>query len=760
MRAASRYSVAVFTTALALVLTTALAELLMPMRLFFLWCAVLVSALIGGTGAGIVATVLAILGALYFLYAPSGSFSIVNPQDFLRLAMFALFAGGISFAVGRAKTLSQRLRDNERRYRTLVETTSFAQAVWTATPDGTLKSAPKWLDDLHPDDAVRTEERWRHAIENETLYEDEVRIRVGDGRDRWFAIKASPVRRDGDRISEWAGIITDVHERKRHEREASFINRASELLSATLGSEATLRNLARLCVPELADWCAIDVGDGVGYCRDIVEHHDPARVALVLDLDARFRPTPDADPIVQVLRSGRTQFLDNVPDELLVSITKNAEHLRLVRELGLRSWIIAPMFARGRTLGALTVAYSEDSGRRHALEDVPLIEEVARRAAMALDNARLYEAADAANRAKDEFLATLSHELRTPLTAISGWAHMLSAGITDADTSRLAVETIVRSARTQGELIDDLLDLSRVVAGTLRLQVNAVDLAYLVHEVMIAARPAADAKNVTLGLVSPATPLVVRGDERRLRQIVWNLVTNAVKFTDSMGSVNVHVSSRGGMACIQVADTGRGIDSAFLPFVWDRFRQADSSTSRQHGGLGLGLSVVRHLAEMHGGMVHAESAGLGRGSMFRVEIPLARVDEGMAQLTGERSDDVTRMRGLRVLLVDDDADARAMLTTLLTQFGADVSPASSVSEAMWLLDAHAFDVAVSDIAMPGEDGYTFVARTRMRLPAIAVSAISTGPEDRRRALDAGFSEFVRKPVDPRELVTAVLGAVR
>ena len=729
-------------------LTSIFVELLAPMRLFFLWCAVLVSALIGGTGAGLLATVLALLGALYFVFAPSGTFAAASGHDYIRMALFGLFAGGISMAVGRAKTLGQQLRENERRYRTLVESTPLAQAVWTAKPDGTRKSAPRWLDDMHPEDAARTQERWSAALLNETRYEDEIRIRIGEGRDRWFAIKASPVRRQGDRISEWAGIVTDIHDRKRHEHDAAFINRASELLSATLGSEQTLRNLARLCVPALADWCVIDLGDGPGYQRNIIEHQDFARVQLAFDLDARHRSRPDDDPVVKVLRSGSTQLVDDPPDELIV------------RELALRSWIVAPMIARGRTLGALTVAHSADSGRLHAAEDVSLIEELARRAAMALDNARLYEAADAANRAKDEFLATLSHELRTPLTAISGWAHMLETGISDPDTSRLAVETIVRSARTQGELIDDLLDLSRVVAGTLRLQVEAVDLVRIVHEVMVAARPATDAKNLALELLSSATPLVVRGDERRLRQIAWNLVTNAVKFTDTGGSVRVNVSAAGAVARIEVTDTGRGIDPSFMPYVWDRFRQADSSTSRQHGGLGLGLAVVRHLVEMHGGMVHAESEGLGRGATFRVEIPLARPSDAQTELTREPYDDLARMRGLRVLLVEDDADARAMMTTMLAQFGADVSPAASVSEAMWLLEAQPFDVAVSDLAMPDEDGYTFVERTRSRLPAIAVSAISTGPDDRRRVLDVGFVDFVRKPVDPRELVTAVLGAVK
>ncbi|MGZ5444984.1 MAG: ATP-binding protein [Thermoanaerobaculia bacterium] len=759
MSAAVRYSIAVFTIAVAFVLTSVMSDLLVPMRLFFLWCAVLISALVGGTGAGLLATGLAVIAAVYLVVAPYGSFTVTSGQDVVRLTLFALFAGGISIAVGKTQTLSRRLRENELRYRTLVEATPVTQAVWTAAPDGTTKSAPKWLEDMNPEDATRMRGRWREAVLSGTLYEDEVRILLPGGRQRWFAIKATPVRADGGRITEWVGILADIHDRKRHEENAAFINRSSEMLSATLASQQTLRNLARLCVPTLGDWCAIDLGDGPGYQRNIVEHTDPSRVELVLEIDARFRAAPEVDPIVHVLQSGCTDLLEEFSDEMLVVLAGFEDQLRLARALALRSWIIAPMIARGRTLGALTVAYTAESGRRHTQEDVPLIEELARRAAMALDNARLYEAADAANRAKDEFLATLSHELRTPLTAISGWAHMLQAGITDPDTHRLAVDTIVGSAKTQGELIDDLLDLSRVVAGTLQLHVAPVDLAHIVHEVMIAAQPAADAKHLTLGLTSASTPVVVRGDERRLRQILWNLVTNAVKFTDRDGCAHVTVSTTGPMARVEVSDTGRGIDPSFLPHVWDRFRQADSSTSRQYGGLGLGLAVVRHLVEMHGGTVHAESAGLGRGATFRVELPLARPgDTGTAVEIPH--DARTRMRGLRVLLVEDDADARAMLTTMLAQFGAEVMAAASVAEALWLLETQAFDVVVSDIAMPGEDGYSLARHTRLRVPAVAVSAISTGEGDRRRAMESGFADFVRKPIDPQELVSAVLGAVR
>ncbi|HEX8407484.1 MAG TPA: ATP-binding protein, partial [Thermoanaerobaculia bacterium] len=600
MRTAARYSLALLTIAVAFALTFVLADLVAPMRLLFLWAAVLLTAILGGRRAALVATVLATFCAMFF-FEPVGAFVVDSWINVVRLALFAVFAGSISVAVGHAQELKVRLRASELRYRTIVESTPVAQAVWTATPDGKVSWASKWAEitgqspqdletgggmkTVHPEDAPRTWQRWTDAVAEGTLYEDEIRVRVADGRYRWFAIKASPVR-DDDAIVEWVGIIADIHERKRHEENAAFINRASELLSSTLASDEAMRNLARLCIPRLGDWCAIHLGHDEHYERLVAEHSDPSRMALLQKFGAIKRPPPDQDAVVKVLTSGKPLLVDYMPDDQLARMM-TPEQYEVVHQLGLNSWIIAPMIAHGRTLGALTVVCG-DSGRRYSEEDVPLIADLARRAAIALDNARLYEQAEEANRAKDEFLATLSHELRTPLTAISGWAHMLDLGIADEETRRLAIDTIVRSARTQGELIDDLLDLSRVVAGTLRLQVTSLDIVQLAEEVLVAARPAADARELALTLERPAEKVVVRGDERRLRQIVWNLVTNAVKFTDAGGTVTIIVSASGAMACVEVRDTGRGIDPEFLPYVWDRFRQADSSTSRQHGGLGLG----------------------------------------------------------------------------------------------------------------------------------------------------------------------------
>jgi signal transduction histidine kinase len=664
---ATRYLVAVAVTAVALALTGALENFLAPMRLFFLWTAVLITALVAGLGPALVAVAISVVGAAYLIFGPTGSFVVNTATDLMRLLFFALFASGISYAVGLRR---------------------------------------------------RAEE---HAA----------------------GLSAK--------------LTEDMEARQRQEERVAFINRASEVLSSSLGVEQTMRNLARLCVPAIGDWCGIDIATGDGYERLVVEHSDVTRLQLVRELD-RFPPPAELDLIAQVIRTGKSQMVEEITDELLTSVASTPEHLGMLKALGLRSTIIAPMVARGRTLGALTVVYGE-SGRRYTQEDVPFLEDLGRRAAIAIDNARLYEAAESANRAKDEFLATLSHELRTPLTAISGWAHMLQLGMTDETTTRLAVDTILRSAKAQGELIDDLLDLSRVVSGTLHLSIITADLTKIVEDVMVAARPAADAKRLRMELAAQPSVLV-RGDDRRLRQIVWNLVTNAVKFTDEGGAVKIALSVRGTMARVDVIDTGRGIDPEFLPYVWDRFRQADSSTSRQHGGLGLGLAVVRHLVELHGGTVHVESAGTGRGATFSVELPLARLGDGMAaRRTGKV--DGGRLSGKRVLVVDDDEDARLVLATMLRQAGAEVVSAANAGQALAAFAADRFDAIVSDIAMPGEDGYALVARIRQtsNVPTIAVSAIATGTADRDRALAAGFTEFVRKPVDPIELAETVANAI-
>jgi PAS domain S-box-containing protein len=380
------------------------------------------------------------------------------------------------------------------------------------------------------------------------------------------------------------------------------------------------------------------------------------------------------------------------------------------------------------------------------------------------------EEAEAANRAKDEFLATVSHELRAPLNAMLGWAQILrSTRVDDATLSR-AIEIIERSARTQSRLIEDLLDTARIVSGKLRLDIQPVDLTSLIENAVEVLQPAAKAKKIDIQLMLNVGREVITGDPDRLQQIVWNLLSNAVKFTPNGGNVEVRLDRADPHVRITVSDTGKGISPENLPFIFDRFRQADGSSTHRHTGLGLGLSLVRHLVELHGGTVYAESPGEGLGTTFTVNLPLRAVlphaVEGESPMFGGAGVlGAPSLKGVWALVVDDEADARELLTTLLQQCGARVTPAASAHEALAVLitaeDGRRPDVVVSDISMPGVDGYELITRMRElapelggRIPAVALTAYGRAI-DRIRALSAGFQMHLPKPVEPVELATVI-----
>ena len=368
--------------------------------------------------------------------------------------------------------------------------------------------------------------------------------------------------------------------------------------------------------------------------------------------------------------------------------------------------------------------------------------------------------ARAANRAKDEFLATVSHELRTPLNVVLGWVNMLRRQAVDPSRIPHALEIIERNARQQAELIDDLLDVSRIVMGQIRLDRHAVALAPLVSAVVESLRPGADAKGVTLRLHARDQVCDTLGDADRLRQTIWNLVANAIKFTPSGGEVFVDLSRENNRIRLTVRDTGVGIEAAFLPYVFERFKQADSSTTRVHSGVGLGLAIARHLVELHGGTIQAQSPGSGRGATFIVELPAMPEATSVMPLRGATTaaaaSAAPALAGVRVLVVDDDESTLELLTTALSTTGAHVIPAQSARDALARVTTDSPDVIVSDIAMPGEDGFWLIQRVRTlsgdlaRTPAIALTALARR-EDRTRVLDAGYQLHVAKPVELSEL---------
>ncbi len=372
-----------------------------------------------------------------------------------------------------------------------------------------------------------------------------------------------------------------------------------------------------------------------------------------------------------------------------------------------------------------------------------------------------------ASRAKDEFLATLSHELRTPMTAILGWSKLMADDLGE-ETRNIAVDAIQKSSKAQAQLIDDLLDVSRITAGKMRIEVRAIDLAPIIRGAVDAVAPAAEAKGVTVGMTIPPSPLLVSGDANRLQQVIWNLLSNAVKFTPRGGQVDIRAATRDPEALLTVTDTGQGIEPAFLPYVFDRFRQADSSMTRAYTGLGLGLAIVRHLIELHGGSVEAFSEGIGKGARFTVRLPRIHVSAPDDTGGGENRAATSVLRGAKVLVVDDEDDVRSYAGAVFRMSGSEVRCVRSADEALELLSRWVPDVLVSDLGMPEKDGFELLRAIRAsaqeiaEIPVIALTAYAR-PEDRERAEREGFEEFVAKPVDPAQLRTAVarvLTAVR
>lgn len=571
-----------------------------------------------------------------------------------------------------------------------------------------------------------------------------------------------------DSKDELAGVVLvfrDASEKRREERRRRFLVEASTRLSSSLDYIPTLQNVVEVSVPRVGDWCAADMIEADGTLQRLaVAHVDPAKLLSAKELQVRY-PAHASSALgpQEVIRTGRSQLLSEIPGSLLEATAVDGEHARLLCELGFRAVMIVPLRSGGQILGALTFVSSE-SKRKFGDADLVFAEELANIAGLAVDNARLYREAQDANRLKDEFLATVSHELRTPLNAILGWASLLrSSEVSSAQRAR-ALEVIERNARAQAQLIEDLLDVSRIISGTLRLESRPVDLATIVESALDVVRLAADSKGVRLRADLNHDARRAMGDSGRLQQIVWNLLSNAVKFTARGGEVSVKLARVNSQTEIHVSDTGRGIAAEFLPHMFERFKQADAATTRAHGGLGLGLAIVKHLVELHGGRVTASSDGKDRGSMFRVQLPLAAVMREQDPVLGRSAASrfvVPRLDGLRVLVVDDEPDARTLLTAVLHAQGAQVESAGSAREALARIESQCPDVLVSDIGMPGEDGYSLIRKVRAlphsgakALPAAALTAYAR-KEDRARALLAGFQSHVPKPIDRDELLIVV-----
>ena len=428
---------------------------------------------------------------------------------------------------------------------------------------------------------------------------------------------------------------------------------------------------------------------------------------------------------------------------------------------------ISPLSHEGRVIGTLTII---DDVTERVAREAELQAQIEDRSRLLSSEKVARNEAERANRLKDEFLATISHELRNPLNAILGWAHMMRLGkLNEANTER-AVETIYRNAKSQSQLVSDLLDVSRIISGKLRLDVRTVDLLSIVNAAIDSIRPAADAKGIRMQMLLDPAAGPISGDADRLQQIVWNLLTNAVKFTPRAGRIQIKVQRIDSHVEIVVSDSGVGISKEFLPYVFDRFRQADASTTRIHGGLGLGLSIVRQLVDLHGGNVSVESEGEGKGATFTVMLPFVGViseEKEVESVHPTQSDEIISfeglpsLEGLKVLVVDDEIDTGELIGEVLKECGSEVIVSRSAAEALVALEEHKPDILISDLGMPDEDGYSLIEKIRALpserggdIPAAALTAYARA-EDRMRVLRSGFQFHLPKPVDSAELVTVV-----
>lgn len=731
-----------------------------------------------------------VLGGLFFGHAEAGVFTQQSARIVEGLAAQAAVALDNASLYQRVVSDRTSIRRSEERYRSLVEASPAAQAVGTCDPEGyVVEDSPSWrlltgqtyeemrgrgwLEAVHPDFRAETERKLDEAIERRRIYEMEFRLRMSDGTYRWFASKGVPVYDENGSIREWVGTTTDIDQRRSTEELLRFLARANELFASSLEYEATLRNLADAAVPALADWCVVDMCGQTAdspYERLAVAHVDPEKVQLARELRRRYPPKEGSDPIGLAIRNARSQLVRHIPDEVLRNLAHDEAHYHVLKELGLVSWMIVPLPGRRGALGAVTFV-SSDSKRLFTELDLSHAEEFARRAAVAIENAKLYRDAQEANRAKDDFLATLSHELRTPMTAILGWSRMLQEGELDEETYGSAVEAILRSAQAQALLIEDVLDMSRIISGKMQITPEEVDLVETVKESMRTVQPSADAKGVGLELQQRPGTYIVTGDPNRLQQIVWNLLSNAIKFTPRGGEVIARIEQSRSFVRLTVRDTGRGIAREFLPHVFEPFRQAENVTTRVHGGLGLGLAIVKQLVELHGGNISAASEGEGMGATFVAEFPAramrtAEAARGVAREKGrvspaergEESHVYPALSGANVLVIDDQHDARVLIRTVLARCGASVHDESSVAGAIEYLRHHRPHVVVSDIAMPDADGFELIRtirqELRLDLPVLAMTAFGHA-SDEEKILSAGFSAYLKKPAEPMDLAQQV-----
>jgi PAS domain S-box-containing protein len=718
-----------------------------------------------------------------------------------------LFLQGVAFDITESKRaeavlLRDAITTTEQRYRDLVE--QMGAIFWEAAPDTPgftfvsrgaesilgfpaerwVREPDFWISLVHPDDRGAVLEAWaRTRTRRDGTEEFEFRAITADGLIVWLHAKAY-VHRPSSGEDRLIGTIFDITSRKEVEEilrlnatrleSETRVRRTLHRIGSELASELTLERVVQLATDEATALTGAQFG---AFFYNVTSHEGEAYTLYTLSgvprdafesfsmlrNTALFAPTFSGAGIVR---------LDDLTTDPRYG--RNAAHSAMHEgRLPVRSYLAVPVVSRSNeVLGGLFFGHSQVGAFTQEHQD--LAAGIAGWTALAIDNARLYSAAEkarqsaeAANRAKDEFLATMSHELRTPLNAVLGWIHLLRSGSASPEKRERALATIERNARAQAQIIDDLLDVSRIVTGKFALKVAAVDLAAVVDGALETINLAVAAKPLTLIRHLQVLPMPVSGDADRLRQVITNLLTNAVKFTPPGGRIEVRLDEAGDMARIEVRDTGQGIEPAFLSHVFDRFWQSDTSMARVHGGLGLGLAIVRHIVEMHGGTVRADSPGIGLGATFTVELPLVHAvgaEPRSPAETADRSSAVAALKDAYIVVVDDEADSRDLVASILGPTGADVVSVGNVADGLRAIYDRVPDLVITDVGMPYADGFELLRQLRMlgephaSTPAIALTAYARN-EDRERALAAGFQAHVGKPFDVESLLSTAASLI-
>ncbi len=606
-----------------------------------------------------------------------------------------------------------------------------------------------------PDSAADAESIMQQLLHGKS-WSGEIKLRHRNGTDFPAWVIDTPIFDGSGVLEAVVGVSTNISERKRVEHALRFLADASASLSTLVDYESTLQSVASLAVPSFADWCAIDMVDHEDTLRRLaVAHVDPSKVKLIQDLDRRYPPHPSVTHgTYQVLRNGRSELVNNIHDSLLTEVAQDAEHLRLLRQLGLTSYICVPLKSRDKPLGVLTFAMAE-SGIHYTDSDLAFAEEIARRAAIAMENSQLYANLREADRLKDEFLAMLAHELRNPLTPIRNALQIMKMPTATMDLIGQSRDMAERQVQHMARLLEDLLDVSRISRGRIELRKEIVDLASIIDRTVEGVRVLIDERGHQLTISLPANSVRVDGDPTRLEQVVTNLLNNAAKYTDTGGRIWLSVEQEDNEAVMRVRDSGIGIAPEMLSRIFDLFVQAERRLDRSQGGVGIGLTLVRKLVELHNGRIEAFSEGLGKGSEFVIRIPAWR-----GEITDKRLDYRDRVSdppapARRVLVVDDNVDAADSLAMLLKMGGHDVRTAYSGPATLLAVRSFNPQVILLDIGMPEMDGYEVARRLRKNAALenmVLVALTGWGQEeDRQRSRDAGFNHHLVKPIEPNLL---------